>query len=200
MKRCFVCGEEKDESLFYPCRSGKDGLRRRCKACVSAERKAYYAKHRAEILASWRDRYAADPARRRDAVARSAEYRGRNPEKTAVYMATYRATHTEEALVASLNFRAKQAGAAKSITVEDRRRLLGYYGHRCAYCLRPESEVGTLALDHMVPLSRGGENAPDNLVPACQSCNSRKRNRTPLEFLASMAAPARADFICDAAA
>jgi 5-methylcytosine-specific restriction endonuclease McrA len=27
---------------------------------------------------------------------------------------------------------------------------------------------------HMVPLIRGGEHSPDNVVPCCQSCNSRK--------------------------
>lgn len=39
----------------------------------------------------------------------------------------------------------------------------------CVYC-------GGVAhtRDHVIPLSRGGTNAPDNLVPACRPCNGEK--------------------------
>ncbi|HWQ68475.1 MAG TPA: HNH endonuclease, partial [Patescibacteria group bacterium] len=32
------------------------------------------------------------------------------------------------------------------------------------------------------PLSRGGETQPGNVVPACTSCNSSKKDRSPLEW------------------
>ena len=48
----------------------------------------------------------------------------------------------------------------------------------CAYCLGPASTV-----DHVLPVSRGGDNAMCNLVLACRSCNSRKHSKTPLEFV-----------------
>lgn len=32
-------------------------------------------------------------------------------------------------------------------------------------------------LDHIVPLSHGGQNVVDNLVTACRSCNSSKSNK-----------------------
>lgn len=35
----------------------------------------------------------------------------------------------------------------------------------------------TIKIDHVVPLSRGGSNALDNLVPCCTSCNSSKGAR-----------------------
>lgn len=44
----------------------------------------------------------------------------------------------------------------------------------CCYCGAPAT-----TLDHFIPISRGGENVPGNLVPACKSCNSRKKDQDP---------------------
>ncbi len=52
----------------------------------------------------------------------------------------------------------------------------------CAYCLRRKP----LTIDHVVPVSRSGTNDLDNLVSACKSCNSSKRDRTPLEFVCGL--------------
>ena len=50
--------------------------------------------------------------------------------------------------------------------------------HRCAYCGRRTELVpghafhpGSPTLDHVVPLSRGGADHPENLVLACYRCN-----------------------------
>lgn len=51
-------------------------------------------------------------------------------------------------------------------------------GNRCVYCGRADD----LTLDHVVPLSRGGSNEPDNLATACRSCNSSKNAKTPEEW------------------
>ena len=42
----------------------------------------------------------------------------------------------------------------------------------CRYCL--SSAGGVLTLDHIVPVSRGGTNAPSNLVTSCKKCNLAK--------------------------
>lgn len=47
------------------------------------------------------------------------------------------------------------------------------YAYRCAYC----REVKPLTQDHVIPVSKGGLHTASNIVPACQSCNSRKGNR-----------------------
>lgn len=51
--------------------------------------------------------------------------------------------------------------------------------HRCCwYC-------GTLnpnTVDHITPISKGGGDDTDNLVLACKSCNSRKRDLTINQF------------------
>ena len=55
-------------------------------------------------------------------------------------------------------------------------------GGMCVYCgtgVRLES----MAVDHVVPLSRSGTNVPENLVTACKSCNAQKSDRLPHEWL-----------------
>ncbi len=41
-------------------------------------------------------------------------------------------------------------------------------------------------MDHMMPVSRGGEHSERNVVPACKTCNSKKWNKTPLEFIGGL--------------
>jgi 5-methylcytosine-specific restriction endonuclease McrA len=51
--------------------------------------------------------------------------------------------------------------------------------YTCRYC--GVSGV-KLECDHIMPISRGGSNDRSNLVTACQSCNRKKRDKTPEEM------------------
>jgi 5-methylcytosine-specific restriction endonuclease McrA len=59
-----------------------------------------------------------------------------------------------------------------------RRNLFQRDGHRCQYCGCTGQQ---LSVDHVVPRSRGGADAWDNVTTACLPCNVRKGNRTPRE-------------------
>ncbi len=50
-------------------------------------------------------------------------------------------------------------------------------GNACVYC----NSTDRLTLDHVLPRSRGGRDSWDNLVTACQRCNTEKGDRTPEE-------------------
>lgn len=54
---------------------------------------------------------------------------------------------------------------------------------RCQYCGARER----LTIDHVMPRSRGGRDAWDNLVTACTGCNARKGSRTPEEASMTLA-------------
>ena len=57
-------------------------------------------------------------------------------------------------------------------------------GYRCQYCGRHRAAMRGrefLTRDHVVPMSRGGENSWDNVVTACSSCNNRKASHLPEE-------------------
>ena len=57
-------------------------------------------------------------------------------------------------------------------------------GYRCQYCHRGNAELRhreCLTRDHLIPLSRGGDNEWTNVVTACSTCNTRKGNHLPEE-------------------
>ncbi|MEH2397066.1 HNH endonuclease signature motif containing protein [Nostoc sp.] len=50
--------------------------------------------------------------------------------------------------------------------------------HRCEYCQAPELIFNfPFEVEHIIPLSRQGENDEANLALACRSCNLRKGTR-----------------------
>lgn len=59
--------------------------------------------------------------------------------------------------------------------------LLRRDGHRCGYC----GEHGN-TVDHILPVSRGGQSTWQNTIVACVICNTRKGNRTPGEAQMSL--------------
>ena len=52
---------------------------------------------------------------------------------------------------------------------------------RCHWCNRP-TPAGELTMDHIVPISRGGKSTKGNLVPACKTCNTQKKQLLPMEW------------------
>lgn len=61
--------------------------------------------------------------------------------------------------------------------VLSRRNVMKRDQNMCQYC----GGKSDLTLDHVMPRSRGGRDAWENLVTACNRCNVRKGNRTPEE-------------------
>ncbi|MBN1170758.1 MAG: HNH endonuclease [Micromonosporaceae bacterium] len=58
-----------------------------------------------------------------------------------------------------------------------RRGIFARDGWRCAYCRGPAETI-----DHVVPRSRGGRHAWENVVAACAKCNHTKGDRTLAEL------------------
>ncbi len=63
--------------------------------------------------------------------------------------------------------------------------------HLCEYCHTNERwQYVRFTIDHIVPLSEGGTNAPDNLALACFHCNRRKSGkRVALDNLTQQTVP-----------
>jgi len=76
------------------------------------------------------------------------------------------------------------SAATRRKRVSRRRRAIFWRGEgRCFYCRCSLQIDGQWAAEHQIPLALGGDDAPLNLVPSCVRCNSRKRDRTALEFV-----------------
>ena len=67
--------------------------------------------------------------------------------------------------------RARRGGGLVALTPQQWYLVLSAFDYACAYC---ESH-NAITMDHIEPLSRGGDHAVWNVVPACWPCNIGKR-------------------------
>lgn len=152
--------------------------RNRAKLCRLS--KEYYRKNRDKILV-WRMRYAKlnaklilvrERARRvRDRL--KLRQRRKDYAKSKKYKAWTRRYRARKVHVV-LMYQLRKRGAQGFHTLDQWINLKREYGDRCAYC----GKIGEMTRDHIVPLSKGGSNDIKNLIPACRSCNSSKKDKT----------------------
>lgn len=71
--------------------------------------------------------------------------------------------------------------------------------YTCQYCGRTKKEFRHrefLTRDHILPISRGGQNYWSNVVAACSTCNLKKANRLPKEAgLRLLTNPTEPDYV-----
>lgn len=161
------------------------------KPALLAQKAEYYVRKIDEIKpkrAAWR-------AENRDYINEtSAIYRKRDREKLRLrqiewrlanpnYMADWQRENA--AKLSESNYRRRvrlaEARAGANISQRDWDRLIRRFDNRCAYC--ECSLDGCFTIDHVVPISKGGRHTIGNLVPACRSCNSSKRDLLLFDWL-----------------
>jgi len=73
-----------------------------------------------------------------------------------------------------------KAGASpkkrSTIPLKDRWKVLKRDNYKCVKCGASPPEV-KLEIDHIVPFSKGGNNALENLQTMCDRCNQGKKNK-----------------------
>jgi 5-methylcytosine-specific restriction endonuclease McrA len=137
----------------------------------SRRRKIYHFSHQEEIR------------------ARKKEYYATHKTERDIYQLKRRREHLLEVRAAEKRYKRSEKGKFVAINCNHKRRtqerngsgitnrqwneLLRSYYFRCAYC----GIQGNMTVDHVVPLSKGGEHSIENIVPACIECNKRKGAR-----------------------
>lgn len=107
-------------------------------------------------------------------------YRQRHPERVKEGQRKRRHAHPEKHRLAEQRRRARlRDSCSPGVTPEQWAERVRLFAGCCAYCHRPADTV-----DHCIPISRGGKDIITNVVPACRSCNSSKRDKTPSEWRA----------------
>jgi 5-methylcytosine-specific restriction endonuclease McrA len=128
----------------------------------------HYSAHREERAQYDRERRLADPA---TAAARVRAWRERHPDRLAEHRRAWGIAEPLRALAArtavTANRRARMRGAEGRIGY----RIVLNLWQRQPVCVDCGEGRG---LDHVIPLSRGGANTPDNLANRCRHCNNRK--------------------------
>ena len=135
---------------------------------VLAYQKAWYDKNIEQIKAYSKSYYAANTEIEK---LKSAEWRRNNPEKFKEQGRSYRQNNPEKIYAKNARRRALKKGA----TVEkvDRREVYLRDKGICGICGCPVS-LEEVTLDHIIPLSKGGEHSYRNIQLAHLSCNSAK--------------------------
>jgi hypothetical protein len=65
---------------------------------------------------------------------------------------------------------------------ENRLKVFERDGYLCKYCSKQLTRF-TATLDHVQPVSEGGDNSIENLVTACLHCNSRRGSRPVMDII-----------------
>ena len=131
-----------------------------------------HLEHSKEAMRRWR---ANNPERR---LARDRAYRVRHPDQQNSYQRQWIREHPEVRKAKAQMRRAREAGAPGRFTTAEWRALVVRFDSKCAYC----GAASRLEADHRVPISRGGSNSIDNILPACGPCNRKKRTLTEAAF------------------
>ena len=77
--------------------------------------------------------------------------------------------------------RARERLLINTLTAEEWIDILKEYKFKCAYCGCEFTLFNKETRDHVIPISKGGDNVKENIVPACQSCNSKKHDKILLK-------------------
>jgi 5-methylcytosine-specific restriction endonuclease McrA len=111
--------------------------------------------------------------------ALEAASRARNKEKRAAHNVAWRADNPDKVRAINRNRHARKRMAEGHNTAEDIQRIYTAQNGKCAYCKVKLNNK--FHVDHIVPLAKGGSNWPANLQLTCGPCNSRKKDRDPLD-------------------
>jgi 5-methylcytosine-specific restriction endonuclease McrA len=147
---------------------------------MSERRHQHYAEHRTELSTRQKKYRAENLVKVRELEKARALRRPRTKKKA--YLANYRKEHQVEYQVYTNRRRALQRENTPPdllLTAVQWREILERYHYCCAYC---GTNAAHLTIDHVIPVSRGGQHTKENIVPACQSCNSAKHDHTLEEW------------------
>lgn len=152
---------------------------------VREQRRRYYHKHKDEIAKERKEKY---PQIREQHLERcrkyylknrekilkwDSEYARENREKLREYEKKYYHTNKEKIRQKRNRRRSRKNKLPATLTSEQWNIIKEFFNNKCAYC-GAEAE---LEQEHFIPLVKGGGYTPNNIIPACRSCNASKNNK-----------------------
>lgn len=188
-KKCTKCGEEKTISQYSKDVRGLFGVVSNCKQCISKKGKEWNKNHKEKVKKSYQ-KYLDVHGKRENNKEYHKEYRAKNKDKISLMSKVWQAINAdrvkeklkewkkrnpEKISQYNNNRRALYKGKKGIVSSVEWKNILDNYGNKCLCC---GVENVVLTMDHVVPLSMGGEHKVDNIQPLCKKCNSSKHTKT----------------------
>lgn len=155
---------------------------------VNQKSRETWNRHREKYLRRKRDRWAADAVFRAEKNEKSRAWARRNREWIQAYVRERLKLHPEK-FIANNAMRRAREHAACSDPVAVRAWVRDQHAREsvsCHWCGRSTNRGRDRHIDHVIPLKLGGKHDLENLVVACQTCNSRKQGLHPQEWSARL--------------
>lgn len=172
-KACSRCKQTLPRTDFGKHAKTSDGLYSQCQPCRRQARAEYRKRNPEQIKAQQRSNYERNRAQR---IAYANKRITDNPAQHKINMAKSRKKRHLQ--VAADTRRRNARRKANGIYKISKKELLKLSYSPCFYCGATER----ITIDHVVAIARGGTDSIGNLVPACKSCNSQKRDLTITEW------------------
>lgn len=208
-KRCCTCKKHfpATNEYWHKNKREPDGLAIRCKSCKKIMARATYERHREKILKQTAEYNRAHPELRHEIQARYYQrhidtererhrnYYAQNKEHVRGTKRKWRETHRLQHRACQHAWRVKNrrrvleikrlrrerlAESLENFTEADALLQLKTQGGKCWWCGK---ELQDYHIDHIIPVSRDGTNAANNIVIACPPCNLEKGSKLPWEWL-----------------
>lgn len=202
-KKCSVCEQVLPVEMFYRINKNEEKLRARCKKCSNADSASHCDKNRDYLLnykKSWyRKKLADDPEYRKREYLKNKEtilkrakaYYNNNKEKVRRINDIWKNNNYEMFRASQIKHarkpevrkmrscyehqrRVRLMGNGGSHTLQELEACFNFFSNKCAYC---GVEGSFTTIDHVIPISKGGNNNICNIVPACKRCNSSKKDK-----------------------
>ena len=198
MKSCTKCGILKSVSGYHRNKRTYDGIQPICKDCINAYSRQRIANFTDEERTIKRDRdvmwHKMHPASVREhrmtyyygdldrQKIRSKVYRDNNGEKVRIIAKRWSEANPARRSEYGSRRRARYVEAYVEDVTPYISQLTEIQKNKCIYCVK-SFDVVRFTIDHIIPLSRGGKHAKENVQLVCGSCNSSKGNKTHEEYV-----------------
>lgn len=151
---------------------------------INAQRLAAYHANRESVSLKLKAKRASRTPEQKeaDSVKRRSKLTTEQKLKNSVWLKAWRSTPKGKAIKSSSNRtrKVRKMGIDAKLTNSQWLEALYVYGRNCIYC---GTDCVNPTIDHVVPLSKGGDHTLENVVPACSLCNTQKFNHPVDTFL-----------------
>jgi 5-methylcytosine-specific restriction endonuclease McrA len=114
------------------------------------------------------------------------KWRRENPERMTLLSKRWRENNPEKQRTIMFNRNSASRGVRLAVKHGLLEKMMNFQSSKCAYCQVNISDE--FHVDHLIPVSKGGGNSPENLQLLCPSCNLRKSAMMPEDFIKREAA------------